>query len=352
MLLTALPRFSLRASASALGAWMAVAALLAGPVRAEEFPADLVAAAEKEGTATLYSSMPAGDTAALVKAFEKRFPKVRIESLRLTSGPLFSRYVGEVESGLHPADVFTTGSAALYQKSPDLFRRLTAAEIPNAAKLPAQVKAENDRYLNVVVAGFRASYNTAMIPKAEIEKRLRSWKDLADPYWRGKIVTVDPRASTIYMSWFWTMRKTFGDDWLRAVMANNPRIVDGGSTAAQQVAAGAFTVGFPVATAHIGPVQSKGAPIAAYIPAGPVVGIQSSLAVPKDAPHPNAGMLYARWMMTREAQETVCPTSGPTLPGPAINPNCPELSPEHIGAVDIIPDEEQKTILTIMGIKS
>jgi iron(III) transport system substrate-binding protein len=146
------------------------------------------------------------------------------------------------------------------------------------------------------------------------------------------------------------MRQTYGDEWLAAVAANKPTIVDGGSVAVQQVAAGAYSLAFPVALAHILPIQGRGAPIDGFVPEGPVIGIQSSLAVAKNAPHPKAAMLFATWMMTLQAQSIFCPTSVPTLPGEA--KGCAQLSPKHIGTIDVIPEVEQKQIMTLLGIKS
>ena len=328
------------------GTGVAGALILAAPVHAQA-PA---APADVENALTLYSSLPSQQTQIVLKAFEKAYPQIKATALQLTSGPLFSRFAGEAESGIHQADVFISGSSVLYQKSPELFHKLTKEEIPAAADLPKTVAPENEYYLNLSVGPFQAAINTSMVSKKDIQTHLSSWKEVADPFWRGKIVTVDPRSSTVYMSWYRTMRQILGDDWLRAIAANKPTIVDAGSTAVQQVAAGAYQLGFPVALGHVFPIKSKGAPVEAVVPEGPVVGIASSMAVPKKAPHPKAAMLFARWMMTLETQSILCPTSVPTLPGEA--PNCPQLSPNHVSTVDVIPEAEQKQIMSLLGIRS
>ena len=308
------------------------------------------AATATENSLTIYSSLPAQTGEQIFKNFEKAYPQIKLNILQLTSGPLFSRFAGETESGVHQADVFVSGSAVLYQKSPELFERLTKDEIAEAANIPPYVAALNEHYLNVAVGPFQGSYNTGMVSKQVLQEHFASWKDVATPFWRDKIVTVDPRSSTVYMSWFRTMRQTYGDDWLRGVAANNPGIVDGGATAVQQAAAGAYDIAFPVAFGHVFPVKQKGAPVEGILPQGPAVGIQSSLAVPKGAPHPKAAMLFARWMVTLQAQSSFCPTSVPTLPGDIAG--CPKLSSEHVGTVDVIPDDEQKQIMTLLGIRS
>jgi iron(III) transport system substrate-binding protein len=308
------------------------------------------ASSDTEGALTLYSSQPAGQTQIVVKAFEKTYSQIKVNVLQLTSGPLFSRFAGEVESGVHQADVFVTGSSAIYQKSPEFFRRLTKEEIPAIADLPKVVAPENEHYLIVGAGPFKSAYNTGLVTKRDIDEHLKSWKDLADPYWRNKIVTSDPRATTLYMSWFRTMRQTYGDEWLRAIAANKPAIVDGGSTAVQQVAAGAYHLAFPVALAHIMPIQKKGAPIDGFVPEGPVIAIVSSLAIAKDAPHPKAALLFAKWLMTFQTQSLLCPTTVPVLPGEA--EGCSQLSPNHVGTVDVIPEVEQKQIMGLLGIKS
>ncbi len=316
------------------------------PSFAQNVPA---APAGVENALTLYSSLPAAQTEALTKAFERAYPQIRMSTLLLTSGPLFSRFAGEAESGVNQADVLISGSSALYQKSPQLFERLTKDEIPTAGDIPSYAAAQNEFYLHVAVGPFQGAYNSSMVSQKDIQENLTSWKDVVKPFWRGKFVTVDPRASTVYMSWYRTMRQTYGDEWVKGVAANQPGIVDGGSTAAQQVAAGAYHLAFPVALSHTYPVKQKGAPIEGIVPEGPSVGITSSLAVPKKAPHPKAAMTFARWMVTLAAQSTFCPTSVPTLPGDVAT--CPKLSASHVGTVDVIPEAEQKEIMALLGIK-
>ncbi len=53
----------------------------------------------------------------------------------------------------------------IYQKTPQLFHRLTKDEIPAIANLPKVVAAENEHYVNVGVGPFRSAFNTGMVSK-------------------------------------------------------------------------------------------------------------------------------------------------------------------------------------------
>ena len=175
------------ASKTLIRALASVAALLVGSAAMAQ-PA---APAGIENNLTIYSSLPAQTGEQIFKNFEKAYPQVKLNILQLTSGPLFSRFAGETESGVHQADVFVSGSAVLYQKSPELFERLTKDEIAEAAKIPPYVAAQNEHYLNVAVGPFQGSYNTSMVSKQVLQEHFASWKDVATPFWRDKIVTVD-----------------------------------------------------------------------------------------------------------------------------------------------------------------
>lgn len=337
--------------ASAAGTLAVVGSLSAVQAQSQP-PLDgpaLEAAAKAEGKLTLYTSSVDAETQEIVKSFEARYPGIKVEWLRFPSTTLFTRFVGESEQKTYHADVLYSGSSQLYQLQPELFQKLTPELVPNIAKVI--VPAKNPNYVVGEVLPHIVAYNSTTVSAADIRDHLKSWKDLADPRWKGKIAMVDPKISTNMVSWLMLMRQTYGEEWVKGFTANQFKVVTGGPSGAQQVAAGAFQMVVPSVINHSTDIRAQGAPIALYSPEGPTHGLEMAMGLPLTAPHPNAARLYVNWKLGHDAAVLLCKIGGsPNVPAPTEVP-CPAISPRHVGSNDMITPEQQKEVLSAFGIK-
>lgn len=308
----------------------------------------LVAAAKTEGKLTLYTSSVDVETQELAKKFEEAYPGIKVEWLRLTSTALFSRYAGEVEANVHNVDVLYSASSQLYQLKPQLFQKLTPALVPSLSAL--QVKAKNDSYAVAEILPHVITYNSALVSKADLDK-LKSWKDLADPRWKGKIALTDPKTTTNVVSWLMLMRDTYGDEWIKT-FAGQYKIVNSAVPGVQQAAAGAFQVVVPTVVNHSADVRAQGAPLAVLRPEGPSHGLEVAIALALKPPHPNAARLYVNWKLGQAGVALVCKGGAvPTAAVPAGMP-CAKLAPNHVGSNDLVTPEQTRKILDQLGVKS
>jgi iron(III) transport system substrate-binding protein len=221
--------------------------------------------------------------------------------------------------------------------------------VPNIAKII--VPAKNSHYVVGEILPHIVAYNSDTVPAVDVKEHLKSWKDLADPRWRGKIAMVDPKISTNMVSWLMLMRATYGEDWVKAFTANQFRVVTGGPSGVQQVAAGSFQLVIPSVANHSADIRAQGAPIALLSPDGPTHGLEMGMGLPLTAPHPNAARLYVNWKLGQDAALLLCKIGGaPNFPPPAGVP-CPTISPRHVGSNDMITPEQQKDVLTAYGMK-
>lgn len=315
---------------------------------ADPTPAEIEAAAKKEGQLIIYTSSVDADMQKLVAAFEKSYPEIRVEWIRQPSTTVFNRFVGEVEAGVVQADLLYTASTALYQERPELFRPLTPAMLPNAGS-DAPVKAKNDIYVIDAVSPHTITYSTLTVTPADLE-HLKSWKDLTDPRWKGKIALVDPKISTNITSWLMVMRDTYGPEWVKAFGQNGIQVVGTGTAGAQQAVAGAYQVVVPTTLSHSAQLRAQKAPVAVFQPEGPAHGLENGMAVPVKSNHPNAALLWANWKFSRDAQNVVC-SLGQVPVMPVDDPNCPKLSPNHVGSNDTISPETQRELIELVGLR-
>ena len=176
-------------------------AALAGEVRAlwqDEWDRT-VKAAEQEGQVVLYSLSEVGDAIANT-GFQKKFPKIKISVVAARGGEHVSRVMAERRAGKFLADIGNLGNTSPYT----LYQSKTLDPIASAFILP-EVKDESKwwqgkqqfidpegKFILVYVGAplFLVGYNTKLVsPNA-----LKSYWDLIDPKWKGKIVAFDPKA--------------------------------------------------------------------------------------------------------------------------------------------------------------
>lgn len=328
----------------AVAAAVFVGGLQAAPASAEDaINKDIEAAALEEGKLTIYSS--AVDTPIFLEKFAELYPDIETSSLRLVSSKLFARYLGEVQSGAASADLLISGSSALYEQQPEMFVPLTAENLPNMVN--STVKPLNPEYFPYEVIPGLVTYNINMVEKQELEEHLKSWEDLADPYWKGKLVLGDPKASTTYMSWYRTMRNTYGDDYIKAIGGNSVAFASSGVPAAQEIAAGAYAMGAPLHYSHSRKIRADGAPVETYVPEGPSHGVEVSMALPKTSSNPNAALLFANFLLSEGAQAVIC-----TLGVEQVTPGECAAPSSHVGPTNVIPEDEQNEIEALLGYKS
>ena len=99
--------------------------------QAQEFGSpELIAAAKAEGKLVYYTANFAEVEQQVIKAFNKRFPEIKIEMVRAPGGQLITRVKTEAAAGKLIADVVDHSDRALMQPLAGMFQDYAP---PNAA---------------------------------------------------------------------------------------------------------------------------------------------------------------------------------------------------------------------------
>src|SRR5207302_6304760 len=102
---------------------LGLAAVLATPALAQNFgPPELIAAAKKEGKLVYYTANFAEVEQEVIKAFNKRFPEIKVEMVRAPGGQLITRVKTEAAAGRLTADVVDHSDRALMLDLVGLFQ--------------------------------------------------------------------------------------------------------------------------------------------------------------------------------------------------------------------------------------
>src|SRR6201995_4828912 len=191
---------------------LALGTVFASPARAAAPPAEaitpqLIEAAKKEGTVVLYSSMdlPVGEK--LGKAFEAAYPGIKIQIERSGAERLFQRVAQEYSSNIHAADVINTTDAShiiSWKKSgwlaPFVSEDIAKHFLPQYRD-PDGMSATSRIYLSSI------GYNTNLVKPEDAPK---SFADLLDPKWAGKMVKGHPAYSGTIMTPTFQMVRELG----------------------------------------------------------------------------------------------------------------------------------------------
>src|SRR6266704_3464396 len=101
---------------------LGLAAALAAPAAAQTFgPPELIEAAKKEGKLIYYTANFAEVEQEVIKAFNKRFPFVKVEMVRAPGGQLITRVKTEAAAGKLAADIVDHSDRGLMLELVELF---------------------------------------------------------------------------------------------------------------------------------------------------------------------------------------------------------------------------------------
>lgn len=120
------------------------------------------------------------------------------------------------------------------------------------------------------------------------DKAPRTFSEVTNSIWRGKVALAYPMFGTT-STHFLAFRQQWGDAqwqaWCRALVANQPKVVDGNSIAAKLVSAGEAWIGFADSD-DIAAEQHDGKPVVALPLGDDSMVLPNTVGVIRGAPHP------------------------------------------------------------------
>ncbi len=167
--------------------------------------AKVVEAAKKEGKLLIYTaSIGSVFHRAVITAFEKKYD-IKVDLLEARASEVRERVRVEQSAGRFLGDLHHNGSTTtgLMQRDGNFQPR---GFIPNAKNIEAPYEAD-DIKIPAEVISYCLLVNKNIVKPADEPK---SWKDLLDPRWTGKILSDDYRALGGGAVFFVVMQNTFG----------------------------------------------------------------------------------------------------------------------------------------------
>src|SRR5262245_5034869 len=273
---------------------LGIAAALVSPAAAQSFgPPELIEAAKKEGKIIYYTANFAEVEQEVIKAFNKRFPFVKIEMVRAPGGQLITRVKTEAAAGKLAADVVDHSDRGLMLELQDLFQDYAP---PNGDSYLADSRVSPKLWPRVTLV-WSIAYNSELVKKPP-----KSWMDLTKPEYGNKQIgqVFAPSGGT---TWTRAMfeRQVLGEDYWKKQAATQPVLFPSNAPLSDALVRGEVVIA-PLLYNTIYPKKKDGAPIEIFFaPEGaPVTPFAAG--IPKTAAHPNAARLFLNWCLSEEGQ--------------------------------------------------
>jgi iron(III) transport system substrate-binding protein len=273
-----------------------------------------LAAAEKEGVVTVYGP-PGTDYQAAINSFQEFYPKIKLTYVAGSGSNNAQRLMAERRADKFIPDVFIGGSgtltlvlhkAGVLDPIPPL---LTRPESKDGAawygKKHTFADAEGKHILMMQgnVQTDLGAHNTSLVKPAEI----RSFKDILNPKWKGKMAAFDPRdRGHIQRMRALYYNPILGPEFLQRLFSemaitfsrDQRQLLD-------WVAVGKFSIYLFATSNDVEDGKKKGLPVGVLygLPEeGYMSGGFGHLAVVDKGPHPNAAKVFVNWILSKEGQ--------------------------------------------------
>lgn len=291
--------------------WARVAHPQAGPDWEQ-----IVAAAKREGKVVI-KGPPATETSdALTVGFQKKYPQIQAEVTAMTGNQMATKLITELNAGMYLADLIITGTTtalevllpanAIVPVAPFLAGpNVRDASVWRGGKLSFGDDAGRDNLVFSAYVKAPFVYNPNLVSAGDF----KSWKDLLDPKWKGKMVMRDPTGAGggLGVATFWYTREALGKEYIRQLFAQDIAIARDDRQILDFAAKGKYPIAIGPSDTLTNEFVAKGLPLkhmtpetlreGTYITAG-----NGSFVIVRNAPHPNALKVYLDYFLSKEGQ--------------------------------------------------
>ncbi|MSP87415.1 MAG: extracellular solute-binding protein [Alphaproteobacteria bacterium] len=268
---------------------------------------ELIAAARKEGTVNFYTAMDLPLAEALARTFEAKYPGVKVQVERNGSERLFQRLGQEYQAKLHICDVVNSSDAAHFVRW-KLDGWLVPYETPEIATQFEPRHRDPDGYFAAWRNTLSAIYvNTKLVSEADTPK---SFKDLLDPKWSGKLAKGHPSYSGVVMTATHQIMTALGWSYFEALAKQKPMQLQSALDPPRKVAVGERDVGVEGTEYLAFTLIEKGNPLKIVYPTEGTPMVTSPAGIMAQAKNPNAARLFYHHIHTLEAQQLLVEQGG------------------------------------------
>lgn len=259
----------------------------------------LYEAAKKEGRLMWYTSLTGGPNSDAPKVLEAKYPGIKLEVYRGDSDAIIQRVIQEAQAKRYLVDSIETTFPIL--KVMQEYKLLAPYFSPHLAQYSDEAKEKADKSLVYWTTDRESyiglAYNTNSVQGNAVPK---SFDDLLKPELKDKIgfATTDTGARVIA-----AMLKSKGAEFVQKLKGQQITLHSvSGRAILDMVISGELGLSPTVFLSHSRVSIAKGAPIK-WVPMDLVPTNAGGVALPANAPHPHAALLFGDFLISPEGQK-------------------------------------------------
>src|SRR5579872_7433990 len=287
----------------------AAGTLFAQPLRGATPPSavtpELIEAARKEGKVSYYAAIELGVAERLGKMFEAKYPGISVRVERSGAERIFQRIAQENASGIHAVDVANSTDVAHYLEWKK--NGWLASYLPEevAKHFPADQIDREGLYATSCAWFETIGYNTNLVKAEDAPK---SYADLLDPKWQGKLVKGHPSYSGAILTTTYILSRELGWSYLEKLAQQKVMQVQSAADPPKKILLGERAVMADGNDYNLVLLKDQGKPVEAVFPAEGAPLIIVPCGVFRNAPNPNAARLFQSFLFSAETQQMLVDT--------------------------------------------
>lgn len=254
----------------------------------------LLEKARQEGSVSVYTSLAPTEAQPLVDAFEAKYG-VKVQMWRGLSEGVVQRAVSEARGKRHAVDVIETNGPEMESLARE--QLLSEFHSPYLADIPASVIPAHRQWIPDRLNLFVVAYNPRKVKLADLPK---TYEGFLDPKWKGRLALEATDAE-----WMGGVVKAWGDkrgmEFFRKLADMKPEMRKGHILLVQLIAAGEVDVGLTAYYANASSSKRRGASVD-WAAVEPTIARPQGIGIARQAPHPNAALLFADFILSPQAQ--------------------------------------------------
>ena len=255
----------------------------------------LIERARSEKEITFYSSLQTADAEPYVKAFNKRYPFIKVNIYRISGQKQVIMIQSEFNAGRHAFDITNASAAQAFGIKKT--GALDPYQSPQRQYFSSAHKDKEGYFIPTYIVPVVLGYNTNMVKRNEAPKR---YEDLLEPRWKSNMIL-----DIEEFPWFAVMLKHYGRekglDYMKRLAKQEILMGRGRTTQAQLISAGERAIGIALNSSSVVDFKTRGAPLDWTI-LDPYYAKPNMLMLARHAPHPHAAALLIDWTLSEEGQ--------------------------------------------------
>lgn len=256
-------------------------------------------AAGPKGKVMIYTSIYPDIIEKIKPELKKAFPNVEVEWFQAGTEKVMAKVAGEIEANKVQADLLMVADPSYY-----LYLEDKGLLLPYDAPNRKDVKINKDKdgyWTGVRISNMIIAYNTA---KVKPEDAPKTFKDLTDPKWQGKIAMPSPLLSgTAYVAAA-ALSDKYGWEYFEQLKANGLKVEDGNSAIQNKLLTGEY-LAVMILEENILKMMDKGEPVKVVYPEDGTIVIPSPVAVFKSSQNQEASKAILDWFLSKQGQQVI-----------------------------------------------